>query len=113
MSFNEKQIKKIAALARLSVTDDEAHGFAKQLEQILKYIEKLNEADCSSVTKPMTTPHEFLMTLREDVVLRDTDPATVVQCAPEQMYDNFKVPQVLGGSSTASVSKDANEGESE
>jgi aspartyl-tRNA(Asn)/glutamyl-tRNA(Gln) amidotransferase subunit C len=95
--FTEADVRKIADLARLELSDQEVTKFASQLGDILGYIQKLNELDTTGV-EPMTTPHAFDTPLRDDEVIPSLGPTAMLQSAPDQMYENYKVPQVLGES---------------
>ena len=47
--IDEKQVREVAELARLELTEDEVQQFAAQLSDILEYIEKLGELDTEPV----------------------------------------------------------------
>lgn len=98
MQFTEDDVRKVAALARLELTSEEVTRFAGQLGNILGYIQKLGELDTKNV-EPMTTPHKMETPLREDVAQKSPGAEAMLACAPEHLYDNYKVPQVLGGES--------------
>lgn len=91
-------LRKIAHLSRLYLTDAELDRFSAQINQILHYIQKLGEVETAKV-EPMIYPHELeRQQLREDEVRENAETVSrsVLECAPEEFHDNFKVPQVLG-----------------
>ncbi len=49
MSLTKDQVKKVAKLANLRITSEEEEKYSEQLSKVLEYIEKLNQADTSSV----------------------------------------------------------------
>lgn len=49
MSLTKDQVKKVAKLANLPLSDEEEERYSEQLSKILEYIEKLNQADTSKV----------------------------------------------------------------
>ncbi len=59
-------IKKLANLARLELTDDEATRYEAQLEDVLKLVEKLQEADVGGI-EPMAHANPVFDVVREDV----------------------------------------------
>ncbi|MGE3182126.1 MAG: Asp-tRNA(Asn)/Glu-tRNA(Gln) amidotransferase subunit GatC, partial [Phycisphaerae bacterium] len=63
--LTNEQVRHVAKLARLSLTDDEVDLFATQLGDILEYVKKLDEVDTARVT-PLSHPHEQTNVLRED-----------------------------------------------
>ena len=102
IKFTEETVSKVAYLARMELTPAETSKFATQLGQILGYIEKLNELDTANV-EPLTQVQEYATPLREDIVVQGASPESILACAPESVFENFKVPQVI-------ASKDGAEG---
>ncbi len=93
--IDKKTIDHVALLARLELSEDEREVFTTQLEDILKYIEKLKELDTSKV-EPMayaatTTKNVF----REDVPRQSIDLEEALKNAPSRAMDFFKVPKVI------------------
>lgn len=98
IQIGESLTRRIAELARLELTDAEVRTFTPQLESILGYIEKLQQADVAGV-EPMTHPLDLTTPLREDVVRPSPVDAEgkprVLESAPDVLHDGFKVPPVL------------------
>jgi len=65
MELTEKQVKHIAELARLNLSDEEVEKFRRQLSSILEYIEFLNEIDTSNV-EPTAQTTDLKNVARED-----------------------------------------------
>ncbi len=92
--IDEKEVRHIAHLARLELTDDEVAAFRRQLEDILDYVEKLNEANTEDVE-----PTAHVLPIRN--VFRDDEPAppmsvdAVLANAPAKAPPFFKVPKIL------------------
>ncbi|MBE7516886.1 MAG: Asp-tRNA(Asn)/Glu-tRNA(Gln) amidotransferase subunit GatC [Chloracidobacterium sp.] len=91
-------IRKVAKLAHLEITDEEAALFTPQMEDIVKYIEQLNELDTSGV-EPMLggLTYEGLttFTLREDAAHISFTQAEALGEAPSAVDGHFRVPKVL------------------
>lgn len=88
---------KVAALANLELTDAEVETYRGQLDDILTYIDKLNEIDTSNV-EPMTQVVAASMgdvPLREDVVVRADIITEVLRGAPDPEALYFRVPRVI------------------
>lgn len=88
--------RKVAQLARLSLTDAEVLAFSGQLQKILTYVEKLQEVDVTG-TEPLTRPLDLATPLREDE-LRPENQAefqNILETAPDLVQNGFKVPSVL------------------
>jgi aspartyl-tRNA(Asn)/glutamyl-tRNA(Gln) amidotransferase subunit C len=100
MALNTADVQKIAELARLQLTPDEASSFTRQLGAILDYMTKLNELDTSSV-EPMshssTAIGDTNDTMRDDTVRPCLGQDVATANAPDPKYGFFTVPRVIGG----------------
>lgn len=97
MKISREDVLKVAALANLELTDSEVETYRGQLDDILTYIDKLNEIDTSSV-EPMTQVMAVSADdspLREDVVVRADIISEVLQGAPDPEAPYFRVPRVI------------------
>jgi aspartyl-tRNA(Asn)/glutamyl-tRNA(Gln) amidotransferase subunit C len=94
VSISKEQVEHIAQLARLSLAPDEVERFTEQLNDILRFAEKLNELDTEGVEP---TSHVMPMTnvLREDEVKPSWPRERVLVNAPEQKDGMFRVPPVF------------------
>lgn len=99
MSVDTATVKRIATLARIAITDDDAARLAPELDGILGWIEQLGEVDTSGV-EPMTAVIPNTLRLRDDVV--DADPLTgggkrdqLMANAPQAEHGFFTVPKVI------------------
>ena len=97
MKITEKDVRYIAALAHLELTDTEAVEYTANLDSILAYVGKLNELDTSKV-EPMA---QVLYDAPEDVAMRpDADrpglgQERALKNAPEAGSGHFKVSKVI------------------
>ena len=98
--LDETQVRHVAKLARLDLTDDEVARFSTQLSAILGYVEKLNELDTDSV-EPLAHCLPIHNVLREDVVTESLDTALALKNAPQHFETFFKVPKILDEDSGA------------
>lgn len=87
-------MKKIASLARIAMTDQEAEALAPELNNILGWIEQLGEVDTSAV-QPMTAVIPNHLRLREDVVTDGNVRDRVLANAPQAEHGFFAVPKVI------------------
>jgi aspartyl-tRNA(Asn)/glutamyl-tRNA(Gln) amidotransferase subunit C len=89
-------VDRIAALARLELTDDERTRFATQLSAILAYADQVQQVDTSAVAPAAPSPEDSRM--RDDVLRPSLDRDLVVSQAPaaDRAAGLFKVPRVLG-----------------
>jgi aspartyl-tRNA(Asn)/glutamyl-tRNA(Gln) amidotransferase subunit C len=96
MSVTRKQVEHIAELARLNLDENELEEYTTQLNQILEYVEKLNELDTENV-KPLSHPVEGTNVFREDELKPSISREEALKNAPSKDEEFFKVPKVIGG----------------
>ncbi|MFN6485431.1 MULTISPECIES: Asp-tRNA(Asn)/Glu-tRNA(Gln) amidotransferase subunit GatC [unclassified Nostoc] len=92
--IDQEQVHKVANLARLELTPEEEEQFTSQLGSILDYIEQLNELDVSNVL-PTTRAIDVSNITREDKLQPYPDRESILNGAPEQEGEFFKVPKIL------------------
>jgi aspartyl-tRNA(Asn)/glutamyl-tRNA(Gln) amidotransferase subunit C len=90
----EIDIKYVANLARIRLTDKEIERFSKQLKDVLKYIDKLKELDITNI-QPTSHVLPLKNIFREDVVKSSLNSEEVLKNAPQRKGNFFKVPKVL------------------
>lgn len=94
MTLTKKDVSRVAELARLAITDDQAEVYTAQLGRILGHVEKLSELDTAGV--PVSAgllPAQQAM--REDAPHASAGRDTVMGNAPSVERGCFKVPQVI------------------
>jgi aspartyl-tRNA(Asn)/glutamyl-tRNA(Gln) amidotransferase subunit C len=95
MSVTAKDVAYIAELARLRFSNDEMERMTSELNEILLYIEKLNEVQTEGV-EPLSGIHDLSNFLRDDVSLPSLSQEEVLHNAPDRQDRFFKVPKVIG-----------------
>ncbi|MFC4624601.1 Asp-tRNA(Asn)/Glu-tRNA(Gln) amidotransferase subunit GatC [Daeguia caeni] len=94
MSVDISTVKRVAHLARIAVSDDEAERMTGELNAILGFVEQLNEVNVDGV-EPMTSVTPMKMRLREDKVTDGGIAAAIVGNAPVTEDNFFVVPKVV------------------
>jgi aspartyl-tRNA(Asn)/glutamyl-tRNA(Gln) amidotransferase subunit C len=97
MKINREDVLKVAALANLELTGAEVETYREQLDDILTYIDKLNEVDTTYI-EPMTqaiAATDDGATLREDRVVPCYVITEVLNGAPDPAPPYFRVPRVI------------------
>jgi len=92
-----KEVRDVADLANLKLTDQEIDRLSKDLDDILAHMDTLNELDTSNV-QPMAQvlyEAEETATLREDRERTPLDNATALLNAPQAGAGYYKVPKVI------------------
>jgi aspartyl-tRNA(Asn)/glutamyl-tRNA(Gln) amidotransferase subunit C len=87
-------VKRVARLARIAVTEEEAGRMTGELNTILGFVEQLGEVDVSGV-EPMTSVIPMEMKKREDRVTDGGKAADIVANAPATEDNFFLVPKVV------------------
>ncbi|EUJ23426.1 Asp-tRNA(Asn)/Glu-tRNA(Gln) amidotransferase subunit GatC [Listeria grandensis] len=93
-TISKETVEKVANLARLEVSDQEAQAFSEQLEKIIQMVEKLDELDTANVA-PTSHAIEVSNVLREDVSIPGLPREEVLRNAPDQQDGMFKVPTIM------------------
>jgi aspartyl-tRNA(Asn)/glutamyl-tRNA(Gln) amidotransferase subunit C len=94
MSVNEATVRKIARLARIKVKEEELAPLARELSQLLAWVEQLGEVDTSKVA-PLASTVDAKLPWRADKVTEGGEAAKVVANAPEGVQGFFAVPKVV------------------
>jgi aspartyl-tRNA(Asn)/glutamyl-tRNA(Gln) amidotransferase subunit C len=92
--IDRAEVRKVANLARLNITEAEEVAFTTQLNSILDYFEQLNELDTTDVL-PTTRAIETSNITRADQVIPFPYKEELLQAAPEQQGDFFRVPKII------------------
>ncbi|MBX3598475.1 MAG: Asp-tRNA(Asn)/Glu-tRNA(Gln) amidotransferase subunit GatC [Rhizobiaceae bacterium] len=94
MSVDISTVKRVARLARIAVSDDDAERMTGELNTILGFVEQLNEVDVTGV-EPMTSVTPMAMKKREDLVTDGDKADDIVANAPATEENFFLVPKVV------------------
>lgn len=94
MSIDTDTAAKVAKLARIKVEDDALPALAQEFNNILGFIEQLNEVDVEGV-EPMTSVTPMRLKRRADVVTDGDMPERVLKNAPDAREGFFAVPKVM------------------
>lgn len=95
-----QQVRQVARLSRLHLSDDEIEQFTQQLGRVLDYIAKLDELDLDQV-EPLAAALDLTNVWREDTESKGMLVDTVLANAPQHEAPFFKVPKVLGDGPSA------------
>lgn len=92
--ISKEEVKHIAELAHLKITEDEVELFTRQLGDILDYIEKLDELDTDDIV-PTAHTIPIKNVLREDKAEPSLDRDKALANAPEERDGQFRVPRII------------------
>ncbi|MCT2343653.1 Asp-tRNA(Asn)/Glu-tRNA(Gln) amidotransferase subunit GatC [Niallia taxi] len=92
--ITKEEVKHVANLARLAITEEEAEQFQKQLDAIITFAEQLNELDTEGVV-PTSHVLDVKNVLREDVAGKGLPIEDVLKNAPEHQDGQIKVPSII------------------
>lgn len=94
MKIDEKEIVKVANLARLDLSGEEKAEFSKQLNDIIEYVEKISELDTSDV-KPADHIVDLKNVTRADEVKESLQPSDLEKIAPRFENGHIVVPRII------------------
>tara|TARA_Y100001968_G_C18807356_1_gene458471 strand:- start:173 stop:460 length:288 start_codon:yes stop_codon:yes gene_type:complete len=92
--ISSSDVRKVAQLARLELPEDQIETYTSQLEEILSYVDQLQEIDTKDVP-PTTRAVEVVNAMREDVVEVNSSREEILKQAPHRESDFFRVPKIL------------------
>lgn len=94
MLLDDKEIEKIAHLARLGIDPQDIPAYARSLSDILGLVEQMNAVDTSQI-EPMSHPLELVQRLRADSVTESDEREVFQKIAPNVENGLYLVPQVI------------------
>ncbi|MDX2256811.1 MAG: Asp-tRNA(Asn)/Glu-tRNA(Gln) amidotransferase subunit GatC [Pseudanabaenaceae cyanobacterium bins.39] len=95
--IDREQVRHVAHLGRLQLTEGEEIAFTKQLDSILGYFQQLNELDpLLEGVEPTTRAVNAVNITRPDLLTPFSDRESLLDCAPDRDEDFFRVPQIMG-----------------
>jgi aspartyl-tRNA(Asn)/glutamyl-tRNA(Gln) amidotransferase subunit C len=95
MEISNEQVRHIAKLSALNLSDEEVVRYGRDLSNVIGYMEKLNALDTSSITAAehaMPVP----LKMRPDTIISSLDRDEMVKNAPKSEDGYFVVPKVVG-----------------
>lgn len=94
VSVSTEQVRHIAKLARIAMSDEEIERLAPELNNILGWVEQLSEVNTDGV-EPLTAVIDQQLRLRDDVVTEGNIRDEILANAPEAQHGFFAVPKVI------------------
>jgi len=94
MKLSRTEVQQVSLLARLHLSADEENRLTEQLDNILAYMDKLNQIDTSNV-EPFSHASQGANAFREDKVTNQPDADALLANAPDRDGTFFKVPKIL------------------
>jgi aspartyl-tRNA(Asn)/glutamyl-tRNA(Gln) amidotransferase subunit C len=87
-------IEHLSRLARLALTEEERNRYGSQLDNILCYVEKLNELDTAGI-EPTSHVISISNVIREDIVRPSLDRDDALKNAPDKTDAFYRVPKII------------------
>jgi aspartyl-tRNA(Asn)/glutamyl-tRNA(Gln) amidotransferase subunit C len=94
MSVSPEQVRHIAKLARIAMSDEELERLLPELNNILGWVEQLAEVNTDGVD-PLTAVIDQKLRLRDDLVTEGDIREEILANAPEAQHGFFAVPKVI------------------
>lgn len=92
--ISTEQVKYVANLARLAITEEEAETFTKQLDAMISFSEQLNELNTDHV-EPTSHVLDMKNVMREDKSQEGLLQSEVLKNAPDHQDGQVKVPSII------------------
>ena len=94
MSVSPEQVRHIANLARISMSEEELERLVPELNAIIGWVEQLGEVDTDGI-EPLATVIEQKLRLRDDAVTDGDCRDEILANAPDAEHGFFAVPKVI------------------
>lgn len=94
MAVSKEEILHIVKLANLNIKEDEIDEYAKNLEDILNFVKVLNNVDTENVEESIGSASNVNV-FRKDEIKEFEDKDALLQNAPEQEDNMFRIPKVI------------------
>jgi aspartyl-tRNA(Asn)/glutamyl-tRNA(Gln) amidotransferase subunit C len=94
MKITVEDVKHIARLSRLSMSDSEIEIFSGQLSSIIEYVEQLNSLDTGNI-EPTSHVIPLKNVMRNDILLGSLDRKIALQNAPDATDKFYRVPKII------------------
>lgn len=94
MKITTDKIEHVANLARLNLTPQEKEKFTSEMDDIISYMDKLNELDTSNI-KPKEHVIPIKNVFRQDKIYESFDREKILKNVPSQESGCFKVPKIV------------------
>ena len=94
MALDKSTLERVAYLSRIKIDSSDIDKMTVELNNIMKWIEELNEVDIDNV-EPMTGVSNMTLREREDIVNDGGYEDKIVDNSPQQIDNSFTVPKVI------------------
>lgn len=94
MTLGLEDVRRIAELAHIDISDEQTESMQRELNDIFGMIEKIQAVNTDGI-EPMMHPHDGAQRLREDCVVFGNDREENMKNAPEEYEGTFIVPRVV------------------
>lgn len=94
MKISRETVEYVAGLAKLYVSEEEKQKLARQMGEIIGYVEKINELDTSGV-EPLEHVENTINVFRKDEVRESLKRELILENAPEEDDGAFRVPEIM------------------
>lgn len=96
--MNSDEVRKIALLARVALSDAEAEKFGRQFGDILGHIRKMDALDLAG-TEPVSHPFDITNVFRPDRAELSAFARDILSIAPQSARGMLRVPRIIEGKS--------------
>lgn len=94
MKISNEDVKYIASLSRLSLTEEETEIFVTQLNKIIEYVEQLNSLDTKGI-EPTSHVIPLNNIMRDDIILESLNILDALKNAPDPTEKFYRVPKII------------------
>jgi len=94
MALTREEVLKVAKLSMLEFKESEIMGLQSELNDILEFVSKLDEANVEGI-EPMTQVNDIYNSFREDKIVKSLTKEEAIKNAPDKVDGTFAVPRTV------------------
>jgi aspartyl-tRNA(Asn)/glutamyl-tRNA(Gln) amidotransferase subunit C len=94
MALTREEVLKVAKLSMLEFKESEVMGLQNELNDILEFVSKLDEANVEGI-EPMTQVNDIYNSFREDRIVESLTKEDAIKNAPDKVDGTFAVPRTV------------------
>ena len=94
MQISDNEVKHIAKLARLNLSEEEMGSYKKNLEEILEFADTINHVNTDNINETIGINEKYNV-FRKDEIINESDKEELLANAPSQDEGMFRIPKVI------------------
>jgi len=95
MQISDNEVKHIAKLARLNLSEEEMGSYKKNLEEILEFADTINHVNTDNINETIGINENYNVFRKDEITQEESDKEALLANAPSQDEGMFRIPKVI------------------